>query len=80
MAGLNFGPNVTAHKVRAIATSWAYYNQVGLPDIMAVAFWRPPGVFQNSYLRDLASSANGLYTLGPIIVAAQQVVLPPVSR
>ena len=49
MAGLNFGPNVTAHEVRAIATSWAYYNQVSLPDIMAATFWRSPGVFQNSY-------------------------------
>ena len=75
-ADLDYGSHVTAHEVRAIAASWAYVNQVALTDIMAAAFWRSPGVFQNSYLRDLASSANGTYSLGPIVVA-QHVVLPP---
>ena len=48
-ADLNYG-DVTAHEVRAIATSWAYANQVALEDIMAAVFWRSSGVLQNSYL------------------------------
>ena len=78
-AELSYGANVTAHEVRAIATSWAYANQVAMADIMAAAFWRSSGVFQNSYFRDLAACTNGFSTLGPI-VAAQHVVHPPQAR
>ena len=46
---------VTAHKVRALATSWTYSSQVVLPDILSVTFWQSSGVFQNSYLRDRSS-------------------------
>ena len=63
---------VTAHEVRA---SWAYNCQVALPDILAAAFWRSSGVFQNSYLRDMACVAEGMSTLGPVVVA-QHVVDP----
>ena len=38
-------------------------------------YWRSSGVFQNSYLRDMASIADGMSTLGPVVVA-QQVVDP----
>ena len=41
--------------------------------IMAAAFWRSPEVFHCSYLRDLAESANGIYSMSSIAVA-QQVV------
>ena len=66
---------VTAHEVRALSASWAYNCQVALPDILSAAFWRSSGVFQNSYLRDLAYIAEGISTLGPVVVA-QQVVDP----
>ena len=62
---------VTAHEVRALSASWAYGSQVALPDVMAAAFWRSPGVFQNHYLRDMASIADGMSTLGPVVVAQQ---------
>ena len=39
---------VTAHEVRALSASWAYNCQVALPDILAAAFWRSSGVFQNT--------------------------------
>ena len=66
---------VTAHEVRALSASWAYNCQVALPDILSAAFWRSSGVFQNSYLRDMACIAEGLSTLGPVVVA-QHVVDP----
>ena len=66
---------VTAHEVRALSASWAYNCQVALPDILSAAFWRSSGVFQNLYLRDMACIADGMSTLGPVVVA-QQVVDP----
>ena len=66
---------VTAYEVRALSASWAYNCQVALPDILSAAFWRSSGVFQNSYLRDMACIADGMLTLGPVVVA-QQVVDP----
>ena len=39
------------------------------------AFWRSSGVFQNSYLCDMACIAEGMSTLGPVVVA-QHVVDP----
>ena len=66
---------VTAHEVRALSASWAHNCQVALPDILSAAFWRSSGVFQNSYLRDMACVAEGMLTLGPVVVA-QHVVDP----
>ena len=66
---------VTSHEVQAISASWAYNCLVALPDILAVAFWRSSGVFQNSYQRDMACVAEGMSTLGPAVVA-QHVVDP----
>ena len=66
---------VTAHEVRALSASWAYNCQVALPEILSAAFWRSSGVFQNSYLRDMTCIADGMSTLGPVVVA-QQVVDP----
>ena len=60
---------------RALSASWAYNCQVALPDILSAAFWRSSGVFQNLYLRDMACIAEGMLTLGPVVVA-QQVVDP----
>ena len=60
---------VTAHEVRALSASWAYNCQVALPDILSAAFWRSSGVFQNSFLCDMACIADGMSTLGPVVVA-----------
>ena len=43
--------------------------------IESTLYCRSSGVFQNSYLHDLASIADGMSTLGPVVVA-QQVVDP----
>ena len=66
---------VTTHEVRALSASWAYNFQVALRDILSAAFWRSSGAFQNSYLRDMAFIAEGMSTLGPVVVA-QHVVDP----
>ena len=66
---------VTAHEVRALSASWAYNCQVALPDVLSAVFWRSSGVFQNSYLRDMACIAEGMSILGPVVVT-QQVVDP----
>ena len=60
---------VTAHEVRALSASWAYNCQVVLPEILSAAFWRSSGVFQNSYLQDMGCIADGMSTLGPVVVA-----------
>ena len=66
---------VTVHEVRALSASWAYNCQMALPDILPAVYWRSSRVFQNSYLHDMASIADGMSTLGPV-VDAQQVVDP----
>ena len=66
---------VIAHSVRALSASWAFNCQLALSDILSAAVWRSSGVFQNSYLRDMACIADGMSTLGPVVVA-QQVVDP----
>lgn len=65
--------NVKAHEVRALATSWAYFNKVPFTEIMQAAYWRGNTTFANFYLRSLANHSDDLYALGPI-VSAQQVV------
>ena len=81
-AGRDQEDRVTAHEVRTLSASWACNCQVALPDILSAAYWRSSGVFQNSYLRNMASIADGMSTLGSVVVAqqlvdsAQQVVDP----
>ena len=80
-ADRHYEDQVTAHEVRALSASWAYNCQVALPDILSAAFWRLSGVFQNSYLHDMASIADGMSTLGPVVVAQHVMdpghLLPP---
>ena len=63
---------VTAHELWALSASWAYNCQVALPDILSAVFWGSSGVFQNSYLCDMACIADGM----PTLVVTQQVVDP----
>ena len=58
---------------------WAYNCQVALPDILSAAYWRSSGVFQNSYLHDMANIADGMSTLGPVVVT-QHVMDPGYLR
>ena len=44
---------VHAHETRAVATSWAFFKGVPLPDILRAAAWKTPSTFVSCYLRDV---------------------------
>ena len=60
---------VTAHELRALASSWVYTCHIALEDIFSAAFWRSSGVFRRNDLRNLASIAGAMSTLGPVVAA-----------
>ena len=68
--------NVTVHEVRAIATSWAAYNNAPLEEIMQAADWSGNTTFTSFYSRAMAAHAEGLYDLGPIVSAQRGVHRP----
>lgn len=60
---------ISAHEVRALASSWAYWNSVALDDVVRAAYWRANSTFSSFYLRDLAPIHNDTSALGPIVAA-----------
>ena len=62
-----------AYSVRAVATSSALYRNVAVPNIMAAATWKTNSVFASFYLRDMAYSLGGTWSLGPFVAAGQVV-------
>ena len=67
---------IRAHDLKALASSWAAFNNVSMDEICKACFWKGPGTFQDRYLRDLAVQADGIYSLGGLVVA-HTVVNPP---
>lgn len=67
---------VRAHDLRALAASWAAFNNVSTEEICKSCYWKHPGTFQDRYLKDMASVSDGLYSLGGLVVA-HTVVNPP---
>lgn len=67
---------VRAHDLRALAASWAAFNNVSTDEICKACYWKRTGTFQDRYLKDMATSADGLYSLGGLVVA-HTVVNPP---
>ena len=57
---------VKAHEVRAMAASWAFFNNVSVEDIMAACSWKSHNTFTSYYLRDLALIQGELLRLGPL--------------
>ena len=57
--------NIKAHKVRVVATSWAYHNRISSEDILQAASWKNHSTFSNFYLRSLAAQEGDLFRLGP---------------
>ncbi|CAG2193457.1 unnamed protein product [Mytilus edulis] len=70
--------HVKAHDVRAISSSWALFNNASLEEVLSAGFWRTENSFISHYLQSLATQAQSLYSLGPL-VSAQRVVFPPAS-
>jgi hypothetical protein len=69
---------VKAHNVRALASSWALFNNASLNEVLSAGFWRGGSSFLSHYLRSMSVQADNLFSLGPI-VSAQRVNFPPVS-
>ena len=66
---------ISAHEVRAVATSLLFKHNASLRDVMSAASWRSRSTFVAFYLRDLGHRFLDLHSLGPV-VAAQAVVQP----
>ena len=64
---------IKAHEVRALSSSWAFFDKVPLNDILQAAVWNRSSTFARFYLRDMSQQAENLQSLGPIVVA-QKVV------
>jgi hypothetical protein len=66
---------VKAHDVRALASSWALFNNASLNEVLSAGFWRGESSFLSHYLRSMSVQADNLFSLGPI-VSAQRVNFP----
>ena len=64
---------IKAHEVRALSSSWTFFDKVSLNDILQAAVWNRSSTFARFYLRDMSQQAENLQSLGPIVVA-QKVV------
>ena len=60
---------ISAHEVRALSSSWAYWNSVALEDVVRAAYWRTNSTFSSFYLRDLAPIRQDTSSLGPLVAA-----------
>ena len=67
---------ITAHEVRAVSASWAYFNNCSLKDIMAAACWKNESTFSSFYLRSLQEQAKDLYALGDLCAAQKSIQAP----
>ncbi len=61
---------VSAHEVRAIATSLAAWRNVAIKDILKAAYWKSHNTFTDFYLRDMVSSTRKLNKQGNSVVCA----------
>ena len=57
---------VKAHDVRALASSWALFNNASLNEVLSVGFWRGESSFLSHYLRSMSVQADNLFSLESI--------------
>lgn len=57
-----------AHEVRAIAHSWAFFNNVTLEEVLDAARWSSTSTFTGHYLRSVARTVDGLSGF-PVVIA-----------
>lgn len=60
---------ISAHEVRAVAASWAVFNNAPMEDILKAAYWNNESTFTNFYLRNMAGFSEQIHRLGPLSVA-----------
>jgi hypothetical protein len=65
--------SISAHEIRALATSWATYKGVTLQEIMWAVEWKSHTVFSQFYLGDCWTLADGMSTLDPVVAATSVV-------
>ena len=60
---------VVAHSVRGVATSFNFWKNKSLKDVLTAATWKTPSVFAKHYLKDVERFApqDLIYSLGPIV-------------
>ena len=58
-----------AHEVRALSSSWTFFDKSPLSEILKAAVWNQSSTFAKFYLRDMSQQAANLHTLGPNVVA-----------
>ena len=64
---------IKAHEVRALSSSWAFFDKVRLNEILKAVVWNQSSTFSKFYLRDMSQQLQDLQDLGPIVMA-QKVV------
>ena len=64
---------IKAHEVRALSSSWAFFDKVPLNEILKAAVWNQSSSFAKFCLRDMSRQLQNLHHLGPVVVA-QKVV------
>ena len=64
---------VKSHELRALSSSWAYFNFIPLEEVNKAAVWSSSSTFAKFYLRDFREQTANLQNLGPVVVA-QKVV------
>ena len=51
------------HEVRALSSSWAFFDKVPLDEILKAAVWNHSSTFAKFYLRDMSQQAANLQSL-----------------
>ena len=64
---------IKAHEVRALSSSWAFFDKVPLNEILKAAVWNQSSTFAKFYLRDMSQQLQNLHHLGPVVVAQKLV-------
>ena len=64
---------IKVHEVRALSSSWAFFNKVPLSEILKAAVWNQSSAFAKFCLRDMSQQLQNLHDWGAIVVA-QKVV------
>ena len=64
---------VTAHEVRALASSVAFKHNLSLPNINQACYWRGHSTFSNYYLRDVALYKNDEMIMPNMVAAAKKI-------
>ena len=68
---------ISAHEVRALATSLLFKQNHSISQVMTAASWRSNSTFVSFYLRDLNHQYLDISSLGPVVAA--QAIIPSTS-